>query len=126
MQILKMTAVKADAGIRSPAIINAAIPAQKATIHQSVFDTLPDSGYAREAQLVQGKNNPSAPLPFSSATLWRLVAAKDFPAPVKLGSRVTAWKIGSVRAWMAQQEAQPYAPVAIKKTPAKRTALVMA
>ena len=90
------------------------------------FDTLPDSGYAREAQLVQGKNNPSSPLPFSSATLWRLVAAKDFPAPVKLGSRVTAWKIGAVRAWMAQQEAQAYAPAAIKKTQAKRTALVMA
>ena len=110
--------------LKTPLI--SSIPAQKVSVHSSVFDTLPDSGYAREAQLVQGKNNPSAPLPFSSATLWRLVAAKAFPAPVKLGSRVTAWRIGAVRAWMAQQEAQAYAPAAIKKTQAKRTALVMA
>ena len=31
-------------------------------------------------------------VPFSSATLWRLVKAGDFPQPVKLGERITAWR----------------------------------
>ena len=39
-------------------------------------------------------------LPFSSATLWRKVKSGDFPAPVKLSERVTAWKIQDVYAWM--------------------------
>jgi len=75
-----------------------AIPAIARTF--SHFDALPDSAFVREAQIVQSKRNPSAPLPFSAATLWRLVAAKTFPAPVKLSERCTAWKVSDVRAWM--------------------------
>jgi len=54
------------------------IPVVKlATIH-SVFDALPDSAFIREAQLVQSPKRPDvpAPLPFSSPTLWRMVAKK--------------------------------------------------
>ena len=104
------------------------ISAQKATIHQSVFDALPDSAFIREAQLVQSPKRPEtpAPLPFSAPTLWRKVKAGTFPKPLKLSERVTCWQVGTVRAWMAQQEAQAYAPASIKKAPAKRTALVMA
>lgn len=76
-----------------------AIPAIAFT--PSIFDTLPNSGYARESQIVQSKRNPSAPLPFSAATLWRMVAAKTFPAPIKLSGRVTAWKVSDVRQWMS-------------------------
>lgn len=39
-------------------------------------------------------------VPFSSATLWRKVKSGDFPAPVKLSDRVTAWKIQDVHAWL--------------------------
>jgi predicted DNA-binding transcriptional regulator AlpA len=35
--------------------------------------------------------------------LWRKVKAKTFPAPVKLSERVTAWRVGEVRAWMEAQ-----------------------
>lgn len=62
--------------------------------------TLSDSSFIRESQLVQSAKNPQAPLPFSRSTLWRMVAAGTFPAPVKLSERVTAWQVGAVRAWM--------------------------
>ena len=67
------------------------------------FDTLPDSAFIREAQLVQSPKrlDSPAPLPFSAPTLWRKVKAGTFPAPVKLSERVTAWNVGAVRAWIA-------------------------
>ena len=67
------------------------------------FDTLPDSAFIRESQLVQSPKRPDtpAPLPFSAPTLWRKVKAGTFPAPVKLSERVTAWNVGAVRAWIA-------------------------
>ena len=80
-------------------------PAQKAIINHSVFDALPDSAYIRESQLVQSPKRPDspAPLPFSAPTLWRKVKAGTFPKPVKLSERVTAWNVGTVRAWMTAQ-----------------------
>ena len=85
--------------------IGPSIPALKVTIHQSVFDALPDSGYVRESQLVQSPKRPDtpAPLPFSAPTLWRKVKAGTFPKPIKLSERVTAWNVGTVRAWMTAQ-----------------------
>lgn len=85
--------------------IAASIPAQKATIHQSVFDALPDSAFIRESQLVQSPKRPEtpAPLPFSAPTLWRKVKNGSFPKPARLSQRVTAWKVGDVRAWIAAQ-----------------------
>jgi predicted DNA-binding transcriptional regulator AlpA len=73
---------------------------------QAVFDQLPDSAWLRESQLVRSAKNPDsavAPLPFSAPTLWRKVKAGTFPKPYKISSRVTAWKVSSVRAWMAAQ-----------------------
>ena len=85
--------------------VASSIPAQKATIHQSVFDALPDSAYIRESQLVQSPKRPDtpAPLPFSAPTLWRKVKAGTFPKPVKLSERVTAFNVGAVRAWLTAQ-----------------------
>lgn len=57
------------------------------------FDALPASGYIRQATLIQI-------VPFSAATLWRKVKCGDFPAPVKLSGRVTAWRVGDIREWM--------------------------
>ena len=69
------------------------------------FDTLPDSAFIRESQLVQSPKRPDtpAPLPFSAPTLWRKAKAGTLPAPVKLSERVTAWNVGAVRAWIAGQ-----------------------
>lgn len=61
------------------------------------FDALPASGYVRQAQIIP------AVVPVSHATLWRWVRQGKFPAPVKLGPQVTAWRVGDLRNWMADQ-----------------------
>ena len=63
----------------------------------STFDNLPASGYIRQAQLI-----PDV-VPFSSATLWRKCKAGQFPKPVKLSERVSAWNVGAVRQFLATQ-----------------------
>lgn len=50
--------------------------------------------YLRLAQLVPGI------VPVSPATIWRWVKAGEFPAPIKLAERVTAWKLEEVLAWL--------------------------
>ncbi|MEY5099195.1 MAG: hypothetical protein RJA36_1914 [Pseudomonadota bacterium] len=69
------------------------------------FDALPDSAFLRESQLIQSPKRPGvlAPLPFSAPTLWRKVKAGTFPKPVKLGERITAWRVSEVRAWIEAQ-----------------------
>ena len=57
--------------------------------------TLPATGFVRQSQLI-----PHI-IPISSSTLWRKVKAGEFPAPVKLSSRVTAWRVEDLRKWMA-------------------------
>ena len=54
---------------------------------------LPTTGYLRQSDLLEI-------LPFSAATLWRMVKAQKFPSPVKLSARITAWRAEDVRAWM--------------------------
>lgn len=81
------------------------VPAEpRAQIALPDFDRLPDSALARQNQLVPNKRYPGAPtvLPFSAATLWRRVADGSFPAPVRMG-RITAWKVGDLRAWLSAQ-----------------------
>lgn len=55
---------------------------------------LPATGFIRQAQLI-----PHI-LPFSSATLWRMIKKKTFVAPVRLSERVTAWSCEEVRLWI--------------------------
>jgi prophage regulatory protein len=54
---------------------------------------LPATGFVRQKQLANI-------IPFSAATLWRKVAAKQFPAPVKLSAGATAWRVEAIREWM--------------------------
>lgn len=88
---------------------------------------LPSTGYIRQSQLIgestvtpeqaaankiRGKGprraRPGIPaiVPWSSASLWRHVKQKTFPAPVKLSERVTAWSVESVSKWLADQAAK--------------------
>ena len=77
----------------------------------SFFDSLPDSGFIRESQLVRSHKHPERPTPlqFSPSTLWRYVKAKSFPQPVKLGAGITAFNVGAVRAWMNKHHAEALA-----------------
>lgn len=42
-------------------------------------------------------------LPFSASTLWRRVAAGQFPRPVRLEGRISAWRVGDVLQWLDAQ-----------------------
>ncbi|MDD0812190.1 AlpA family phage regulatory protein [Curvibacter sp. RS43] len=70
-------------------------------LHQSPgrleFDALQPGSFVRLSQLI-----PDV-LPMSRATLWRKVKAKQFPAPVKLSGRITAWRVDEVRGWLTAQ-----------------------
>ena len=71
------------------------------------FDDLTDSAFARQDVLL-------TILPFSASQLWRLVREDQFPKPVKLSERVTAWRVRDVRQWLASR------PVAGGANPKKR------
>jgi len=76
----------------------ASVMGENAMTHRAIFD-LPAVGYVRQSQLI-----PTI-VPFSSATLWRRVNSGDFPRPVKLSERVTAWRVEDIRAWMHDRSA---------------------
>jgi prophage regulatory protein len=59
----------------------------------STFGGLPRTGYTRQSRLLREF------MPISHATLWRWVKAGKFPAPVKLGERVTAWRNEDLHSW---------------------------
>lgn len=61
--------------------------------------TIPETGFLRQPQVLTF-------VPFSKSTLWRRVGTGTFPAPVKLSSRVTAWRAEDVRRWIAEQGTQ--------------------
>jgi predicted DNA-binding transcriptional regulator AlpA len=64
---------------------------------QATFDELPRSAFVREARLI-----PDV-IPISHASLWRKVKDGTFVQPVKLGARVTAFNVGSIRDWLQAQ-----------------------
>lgn len=69
--------------------------------------SLPETGFVREKQLVNqpakgGQPERAGIVAVSHATLWRMVATKRFPAPVKLSEGVTAWRVEDVRQWLAR------------------------
>lgn len=88
--------------------IAATTQAVKAIAHASSFDALPDSAFIRESKLVTSPKRPDAMavLPFSAPTLWRKVKNGSFPKPRRLSERVTAWQVGAVRQWLADQAAE--------------------
>jgi predicted DNA-binding transcriptional regulator AlpA len=64
---------------------------------QTSLGQLPVSGFIRQSQLIPGI------VPFSSSTLWRKVNAGDFPKPVRLSERITAWPVQDIRDWIEKQ-----------------------
>ena len=83
------------------------------TCNTSPAGTLPAPSAAQAADaLIQFDTRPASSfvrLPVvcglyacSPATAWRWVKAGKIPAPVKLSDRVTAWRVGDLRAALAQ------------------------
>lgn len=64
-------------------------------VHTETFTAgLPATGYARLPIV-------SACTGVAKSTIWAWARAGRFPTPVKLSSRVTAWNVSDVRAWLA-------------------------
>jgi prophage regulatory protein len=63
--------------------------------------TLPAEGYVRLSQIVGNpKAKPPIPavFPVCKAGWWNGVRSGKYPKPVKLGPRITAWKVSDIRA----------------------------
>ncbi|MBB6243097.1 AlpA family phage regulatory protein [Rhodanobacter sp. MP1X3] len=65
--------------------------------------TLPETGYLRLPQIVgklATKTAPAIPaiFPVCRSTWWAGVKAGRYPQPVKLGERITAWRVEDIRA----------------------------
>lgn len=62
--------------------------------------TLPETGYLRLSHIIGNrKADPPLPpiIPVSKSTWWDGVRTGRFPAPVKLGPRITAWRVEDIR-----------------------------
>lgn len=54
---------------------------------------LPETGFLRLKQIV----GPKGLIPVSKSTWWQGVRDGRYPAPVKLGRRITAWRVEDIR-----------------------------
>lgn len=64
---------------------------------------LPETGFIRIPQIIgDPKADPPLPaiVPVSRSTLWNMVKEGRFPRPVKLGPRITVWRVEDVRAFI--------------------------
>jgi prophage regulatory protein len=58
---------------------------------------LPPSGFVRLAGILA----PNGPIPVSKSTWWAGIKDGRYPKPVKLGPRITAWRVEDIRALIA-------------------------
>ena len=54
---------------------------------------LPDTGFVRLSSILA----PSGPIPVSKSTWWAGVKSGRYPKPIKLGPRITAWRVEDIR-----------------------------
>lgn len=55
--------------------------------------TLPETGFLRLPAIIA----PDGPIPVSKSTWWQGIRDGRFPRPVKLGPRITAWRVEDIR-----------------------------
>ena len=55
---------------------------------------LPSTGFLRLTSILA----PRGPIPVSKSTWWAGVKDGRYPKPVKLGQRITAWRVEDIRA----------------------------
>ena len=63
----------------------------------SICPQLPPTGFVR----LPGILAPSGPIPVSKSTWWAGIKNGRYPKPVKLGPRITAWRVEDIRALIA-------------------------
>ncbi len=65
---------------------------------------LPETGFLRLSQIIgSSKAEPPIPaiIPVCKSAWWAGVKSGRYPKPVKLGPRVTAWRVEDIRALIA-------------------------
>lgn len=60
----------------------------------SNFTELPQIGFLRLTAILA----PNGPIPVSKSTWWAGIKDGRFPKPVKLGARITVWRVEDIRA----------------------------
>ena len=55
---------------------------------------IPNTGFLRLPSILA----PRGPIPVSKSTWWAGVKSGRYPQPVKLGPRITAWRVEDIRA----------------------------
>ncbi|EHL32306.1 helix-turn-helix transcriptional regulator [Legionella drancourtii] len=56
---------------------------------------LPQTGFLRLAQILGSSKYPAL-IPVSKSTWWEGVKTGRFPQPIKLGPRITAWRVEDI------------------------------
>jgi predicted DNA-binding transcriptional regulator AlpA len=56
--------------------------------------TLPETGFVRLTSILA----PNGPIPVSKSTWWAGIKSGRYPDPIKLGPRITAWRVEDIRA----------------------------
>ncbi|BFM36567.1 AlpA family phage regulatory protein [Acinetobacter towneri] len=51
-------------------------------------------------RIIKARPERQGILPMGETTIWDKVRAGEFPQPVKLSERITAWRIEDVQEWM--------------------------
>ena len=54
----------------------------------------PTTGFVRLSAIIA----PNGPIPVSKSTGWAGIKDGRFPQPIKLGPRITAWRVEDIRA----------------------------
>jgi len=58
-----------------------------------IQNALPDTGFLRLSSILA----PVGPIPVSKSTWWAGVRSGRYPKPVKLGPRITVWRVEDIR-----------------------------
>lgn len=59
--------------------------------------------FLRIKQLASKKNQYGR-IPLSASSIWRLVRLEQFPRPVKLSIKCTAWRVQDIETWESQRK----------------------
>ena len=54
-------------------------------------------------RIIKARPERQGLLPMGETTIWDKVRSGEFPAPVKLSVRITAWRIEDIEAWMTSK-----------------------
>ncbi len=66
------------------------------------MNQLPETGFLRLSQIIGNPAKGIPPLiPVKKSTWWAGVKSGRYPQPVKLGPRVTAWRVEDLRTFIA-------------------------